>query len=57
MERRPVPAGHAPGGVIVVSFPFPDFTERQASWRVNLAASDITLDSYELETSRLVASA
>ena len=46
----PVPAGHAPAGVIVVSFPLPSFTDRQACWRVNLAASGITLDAHELET-------
>jgi AAA+ superfamily predicted ATPase len=46
----PAHAGHAPAGVIVVAFPLPDFTERQACWRANLAASGMTLDAHELET-------
>ncbi len=44
-----VPDEAGPKGVITVSFPIPDFAQRQVCWQENLAAAGMALDGYDLD--------
>lgn len=44
-----IPVGSDPIGMIVVPFTMPDFDQRRACWRANLAAAGIILNNADLE--------